>query len=105
MKQNKRNRLCILGLITLLFGTITFIFFLLIQIRIYDIYANDFILISQPCAAILIQGCLILIILTYINWTILLSIYVCVLFEKYAKQQSIRIDEFEMKNRKESSRF
>ena len=97
------------GLITFLFGSIAFIFFILIQIRVYDVYSTpiqyqmESVLIS--CQSIISRSAFILIILTYISLLLFLASALLLLIHGYYKKHNRSYNEFEMKNIPENTRF
>lgn len=80
-----------LGLVSFVFGSITFIFFILIQIRVYQAYSND-IQYDTPsilnyCQSTIMRGALVMIILTYISILLFIGIYILVLINAFYKRR------------------
>jgi hypothetical protein len=92
-----------------MFGSITCIFFILIQIRVYKAYANNIQYDTKSalnyCQISLMRGALVLIILTYISFLLFIGIYVFVIINAHRKRQEKRYKEFEMKTHVENTRF
>jgi hypothetical protein len=97
------------GFISFIFGSITFIFFILIQIRVYEAYSNDIQYDIRSainyCQPIVMRGALILIILTYINFLLFIGIYIVVLVHAYYIRHQRHYQEFQMETIDKNIRF
>jgi hypothetical protein len=95
--------------VSFIFGSITFIFFILIQIRVYEAYSNnlqyDTRSIINYCQPTLMRGALIFSILTYINFLLFIGIYILVLIHAYYLRRQKNYQEFEMKAMEKTIRF
>lgn len=92
------------GLMTFIFGSITLIFFVLIQFRVYTAYSQrlqyDVRPLVNSCQPIVIHGALISIILTYFSLLLFIGIYVLVLRHACCQRNQGDLDnekDFEMK--------
>lgn len=88
---------------TFIFGSITLIFFTLIQFRVYTAYSQhlsqyDTRTLVNSCQPVVIYGALILIILTYFSVLLFIGIYVLVLGHAYHRRTQVDDEKgFEMK--------
>ena len=74
----------LLGLVSLIFGSITLIFFILIQMRVYQAYSNN-VQFTDPsknnyCHSTVMRGALAMIISTYVSIFLFFSVFFISLF-------------------------
>lgn len=97
------------GLVTFIFGSITLIFFILIQLRVYNAYSQDLQYetrsLLNSCRPVVIHGALISIILTYFNFLLFIGIYILVLHHACYRRYREDEKDVEMKVRPENTRF
>ncbi|UJR14573.1 hypothetical protein I4U23_001569 [Adineta vaga] len=90
----------LIGMVSFMFGSITLIFFILIQMRVYGSYSNgvefDNQLATNYCRATVMRGALAMIILTYITVIIFIGIVVFVLVKTQIKWQEKKQTDMEM---------
>ncbi|CAF0795182.1 unnamed protein product [Adineta steineri] len=90
----------LLGLVSFSFGAITFIFFILIQMRVYGAYSNGVQFNNQTatnyCRSTVMGGGLAMIILTYINVLIFTSIVIFVIVIAYTKRKEKKQENIDM---------
>jgi uncharacterized membrane protein len=83
-----------------MFGAITLIFFILMQLRVYAAYSKGVQFNTQPastyCQATIMRGGLAMIILTYINILLLIVIFTLVLVNKHRKGKERENADIEM---------
>jgi hypothetical protein len=84
------------GLVSLIFGSITLIFFILIQMRVYSAYSNNVQVDSSSalnyCQSSIINGALAMIILTYISIVLFIGIFVILLKRKQMQTKNIDVE-------------
>ena len=89
-----------LGLVSFIFGAITLIFFILIQMRVYEAYSNNVQFQTQSaagyCRSAIMRGALAMIILTYINILLFIAIFAIILMDVRIKIQVKKEKEMEM---------
>ncbi len=88
------------GSVSFIFGAITFIFFILIQMRVYRAYSND-VQVNNPseknfCQATLIRGALAMIILIYISILLFISVTLLILDNTWKKREEKKERDMEM---------
>ncbi|CAF0743753.1 unnamed protein product [Adineta ricciae] len=90
----------LIGMISFIFGAITLIFFILIQMRVYGSYSSginfDNTSAMNYCRSPVMRGALAMIVLTYINVLIFIVIVVFVLVKTQIKRQEKKQIDMEM---------
>ncbi|CAF1141078.1 unnamed protein product [Adineta steineri] len=111
-QQSAKNgimRKLLVGFVSFIFGVITFIFFILIQIRVYQAYSNNIQYDTQStsnfCYSTIMRGALILIVLTYISIFLFTGIFILAFINAHRKRQEKCDKQFEMKTVPENTRF
>lgn len=88
------------GLISFIFGAITLMFFILIQIQVYGAYSKSVQFVDQSasnyCKSIVMQGGLAMVVLTYINVLLFLTVFILILLNTRVKRQKQKQIDMEM---------